>query len=335
LVNFEILLSIVQRELYLPIRALRFFMALKRIIILLFLGLPLSVFAQLKDNNLDRYFEDHHEIGVTVGIANYFGDLQTKMIPNYGYQPMVGLVYKYFMNPHVGLRFGAEYTSLTAADSLSDIPVHKARNLSFATNLFEIHGALEVNFWPVDVLRCRVTPYIYGGIAGFYFNPYALDNAGDKVFLRPLSTEGEGLPMYPDRSVYSQVNVAFPFGTGMKFFIGQQLFVTAELGVRYTNTDYLDDVSKSYVNLDTLAAYKGQLAKEMSYRGNVITTTDPNDPNNHLYHYPMPNYGFQRGDTKSNDWYWFANITVTYYFKAFGNPRQYLLTRCPSWLKHW
>ncbi len=78
---------------------------------------------------------------MTVGVANYYGDLQPKFFASYGYQPMVGIVYKYFMSPHVGLRFGATYTNLSAADSLSDLPNNRARNLSFATHLFELHGS--------------------------------------------------------------------------------------------------------------------------------------------------------------------------------------------------
>ena len=281
---------------------------MKRILLSLALFLPFCLHAQ-----------EHQEIGLTTGVANYYGDLQPKLFPSYGYKPMVGIIYKYFMSPHVGLRFGATYTNLTAADSLSDIPVDKARNLSFATHLFELHGALEINFLPIEVNRMKATPYIFGGISVFYFDPYADDSAGNKVYLRPLSTEGEGLPMYPDRKEYSLVNVAFPFGGGFKFFIGKTIMLTTELGFRYTNTDYLDDVSKSYVNLDTLAAYKGALARAMSYRGNTVPGWDHNNPN----------YGFQRGDSKSNDWYWYGNITVTIYFQMFKNAGEYIKTKCP------
>ena len=286
---------------------------MKRILLSLALILPLCLPAQ-----------EHHEIGLTVGVANYYGDLQPKLFPSYGYRPMVGIIYKYFMSPHVGLRFGASYTDLTAADSLSNIPANIARNLSFATHLFEVHGAIEVNLLPVDVMRRKVSPYIFGGISVFYFDPYAIDPEGDKVYLRPLSTEGEGLPMYPDRKEYSLVNVAFPFGAGVKFFIGKTLMLTTEVGFRYTNTDYLDDVSKSYVNLDTLQAYKGKIARQMAYRGNTVVGWNGDNPN----------YGFQRGDPTSNDWYWFGNITLTVYFRAFGNPKEYLKTKCPGFFRN-
>ncbi len=283
---------------------------MKRILLSLALFLPFCLQAQ----------QEHHEIGLTVGVSNYCGDLQPKLFPSSGYNPMGGIVYKYFMSPHVGLRAGASYTNLTGADSLSNIPVNVARNLSFTTHLFEFHGALELNFFPIEILKKKATPYLFGGVSVFYFNPFADNNNGDKVFLRPLSTEGEGLPMYPDRKQYSLVNVAFPFGGGFKFFIGKTIMLTSEIGFRYTNTDYLDDVSKSYVNLDTLFKYKGAQSKQMSFRGNTVVGWNGQNPN----------YGFQRGDSKSNDWFWYANITATVYFRAFGNPREYLKTKCPQ-----
>ncbi len=282
---------------------------MKRLLLSIALFLPFCLQAQ-----------EHHEIGVMAGVSNYYGDLQSKFFGSYGYHPVGGIVYKYFMNPRVGIRVGASYTSLSAADSNSTIQVNRLRNLSFATHLFELHTALELNLLPIEILKNKATPYIFGGISAFYFNPYTEDANGNKVFLRALSTEGQGLPMYPDRKQYSLINMAFPFGGGMKFFIGQKLMLTGELGLRYTNTDYLDDVSKSYVNLDTLQAYKGIVARNLSYRGNTVPGWDHNNPN----------YGFQRGDSKSNDWFWFCNITATVYFRAFGNPREYLKTKCPG-----
>ncbi len=265
--------------------------------------------------------QNHHEIGLSVGVANYYGDLQNHLFPSYGYKPMVGIIYKYFMSPRVGLRLGASYASVTAADSLSDVPTNKARNLSFATNIFEMHGGLEINFLPVDIDRMKVSPYIFGGVALFYFDPYAEDIHNNKTYLRPLSTEGEGMAIYPDRKPYKLIQAAFPVGGGLKFLIGKTLMLTTELGFRYTATDYLDDVSKSYVNLDSLNGSKGKLAVQMSYRGNQV----PGSDNNY-----RPNYGYQRGDSNANDWYWFGNITVAIYFRAFGNYGHCKECRCPG-----
>ncbi|MBS1588548.1 MAG: hypothetical protein JST52_02930, partial [Bacteroidetes bacterium] len=119
---------------------------MKRILGCLLMLLPLFVSAQ-----------SHHEIGLFAGVSNYHGDLQDKWFPSYGYKPNMGIVYKYFMHPRVGVRFGANYTRLTAADSLSDIPAKRARNLRFETGLFEVHGGLEVNLFAVDIDRAKIS----------------------------------------------------------------------------------------------------------------------------------------------------------------------------------
>lgn len=266
------------------------------------------------------YAQRHHEIGLMGGVSNYYGDLQDeKLFPDYNYHPVGGILYKYFVSPRLGVRFGAAYTRLGAADSLSQVSIKRARNLDFSTDLVEFHAGAEFNFLPVDVDRMKVSPYIFGGVALFYSNPYTQDLNGDKVFLRAMSTEGQGLPQYPDRKEYNLVNVAFPFGGGLKFFVGKTLMITTELGFRYCATDYLDDVSKSYVNLDTLAAMRGKLAADLSYRGDEISTWDGK----------YPDYRYQRGDSKNYDWYWFGGINIAVYFDAFGNLRDYWQTHCP------
>jgi hypothetical protein len=286
--------------------------ALKRILFSLALLIPFCVQAQR-----------HHEIGIFAGVSNYHGDLQSKWYPDYGYKPNVGIIYKYFMHPRVGLRFGANYTRLTAADSLSDIPIHKARNLRFETGLFEVHGGLEINLLAVDIDRAKVSPYVFGGVAVFYYNPYTDGMHGEKVYLRPLSTEGQGIPVYPDRKQYSLVNVAFPIGGGFKFLIGKALMINTEIGFRYTATDYLDDVSKSYVNDQTLFDYRSQQSVDLAWRQDEVPGVNPESLN-------YPDYKFQRGDSKANDWYWFGGISVSVYLNAFSNVADYWQTKCPG-----
>ncbi len=56
--------------------------------------------------------------------------------------------------------------------------------------------------------------YVFGGVALFHFDPYVMDS-GEKVFLKPLSTEGQGLAEYPDRKAYSLTQFTLPFGAGV------------------------------------------------------------------------------------------------------------------------
>ncbi|HRP88980.1 MAG TPA: DUF6089 family protein [Edaphocola sp.] len=263
----------------------------------------------------------HHEIGINVGVSTFYGDLQPNMIPedNKLMRPSFGVIYKYFPSAHWGLRFGANYINLMGADSLSLNKTYQKRNLNFRNNVAEIYGAFEFNFLPVGPENFKFTPFVFAGIGAFYSNPFTIDSLGKKQYLRELSTEGQGLSMYPDRKVYPVINASFPIGAGFKFFIGKTVMMTAEVAARYTSTDYIDDVSKSYVNLDTLAAYKGVRSEYFSYRGKEYYNWDGN----------KPNYGFQRGDFKGNDWFWTVGLTATVYFDAFGNPVRYIQNRCP------
>jgi len=311
--------SFINRVLNRPVYRLAFVLlntkirTLKRLLLSCLVALPLFASAQ-----------KHHEIGVWGGVSNYYGDLQTKWIPTGSvnsrtYRPSAGIIYKYFVNPSVGFRFGASYITVTGADSLSEVAANKLRNLSFTNNMIEMYGAVELNLLPIDMEKFHFTPFVFAGIGAFYGSPFAMDDANKKIKLRDMSTEGQGLPQYPDRKVYPLVNAMFPFGGGIKCFVGNTLMISAEVGLRYTTTDYMDDVSRSYVSMDTLLAYKGQKAVDMSYRGNVQQNWDGN----------YPNYKFQRGDYKRNDWYWTAGLSVTIYFDAFGNVKKYIQTTCP------
>ena len=100
---------------------------------------------------------------------------------------------------------------------------------------------------------CRVnpdfnfTPYITLGVSAFNYDPYAyLD--GQKYFLRPLGTEGQGSTLIPDRKPYSTMAFAIPFGVGVKYSLNDRMNMGFEVVHRFTNTDYLDDVSKTYVD---------------------------------------------------------------------------------------
>jgi hypothetical protein len=116
------------------------------------------------------------------------------------------------------------------------------------------------------------------------------------------------------------VNVAVPMGVGAKVLIGQKVLVSGEIGFRYTATDYIDDVSKSYVNMDTLFKYKGKQSVDLSYRTDELKNWDKNYPNDN----------FTRGDKMKRDWYWFGGINVAIYFDAFGKKERSTKTRCPK-----
>jgi hypothetical protein len=130
----------------------------------------------------------------------------------------------------------------------------------------------------------------------YNFNPKAEMN-GKWEELRPLETEGQGSGLKSAPKPYSLLGVSIPFGLGFKFHAMGRLGVSIEWGMRKTYTDYLDDVSTTYVNPSILFANNG--LKSALFADRSITPGSS-----------MVNR--QRGNPTTNDWYSFAGVTLTY-----------------------
>jgi len=279
-------------------------------ILLLFLAIPFISMAQ-----------DWH-LGAFLGISNYSGDLVEKRVDLRYTRPALGILLRKDFNRYVSLRGAITYGTATGADSTNASPALKARNLSFRSRIIEFALIGELNLLDID--EKGFTPYVFAGIAGFGFDPMAKDKSGNWVRLRRLGTEGQGLPQYPDRLPYDLFTVSIPFGAGVKFLLNDRWTLGVEVGFRPTTTDYLDDVSKTYVDKNTLLAYRGQASVDMAYRGDEVSgKLTPGT-------YPVD--GTIRGSDKHKDWYGFSGFTLTYRLGNNGNPwGKVKATRCPRW----
>ncbi len=252
-------------------------------------------------------------IGIFGGASAYSGDLTSKAFPRKVTNGAIGITYNYELSDLLMLRSGFTYSIVGGADRYNEKPTLALRNLSFETRIFELSTIGE--YYLLNLNYSRYSPYVFAGVALFKFNSYAYTVNGQKVFLKPLSTEGQGLSGYPDRKPYSLTQLAIPFGGGVKFVITEKLRVGAEIGLRKLFTDYLDDISTNYVAPADLLAAKGQLSVDMSYRGDEI------DGASSAY----PGKADKSGNPKSKDYYYFAGLHVTYRL-APGRKNQ---TGCP------
>jgi hypothetical protein len=256
--------------------------------VILFLFITSSVLAQ------------RVHLGVFGGLSAYNGDLTDKIYPKKVTNGAIGITINYEIADQFMLRGGFTYSIVGGADRFSKDTGLIKRNLAFETRIHEF--SLVGEYYLFNLNERKYSPYAFAGLAVFHFDPYAFDANHNKVFLKPLSTEGEGLPGYPDRKPYGLTQFAIPFGGGIKFAITENLRIGIELGMRKLFTDYLDDVSKNYIDPNDLLAAKGQLAVDMSYRGDEITGGDPNYPGKIV----------QRGNPKSKDFYYFTGVHITY-----------------------
>jgi hypothetical protein len=237
-------------------------------------------------------------VGVAAGLANYNGDLLDKLYPKKLTNGHIGLSVHYEISEQLLLRGTYTFARVDGSDAISDKDILRLRNLRFESAISEFFVGAEYHLF--NLYDKRYTPYAFLGLALFHFDPYTLDSTGRKYFLKPLSTEGQGI--YPDKKEYSLLQPAIPFGGGVKFAITENLRIGVEFGFRKLFTDYLDDVSTSYPDMNDLLAAKGQTAVDLSYRADELPGGDPNFPTKQT----------QRGSAAQKDIYYFTGINITF-----------------------
>jgi hypothetical protein len=161
----------------------------------------------------------------------------------------------------IGARLELTCGKITAYDSI--LKDHQAgryrRNLHFRSIIMEL--ALLAEFHPLNWLAyassregSRFSPYLLAGVGVFTFNPQAQIN-GNWIFLNALHTEGQGFTEYPNRKPYKLTQCNIPAGIGLKYEISSLLNMRIEVIHRILFTDYLDDVSTSYISSESFYRY--------------------------------------------------------------------------------
>jgi uncharacterized protein DUF6089 len=270
---------------------------MKRILFIVIALLPIGLVAQ------------SYEAGLMFGGSAYQGDISPDAVnlSTGKIHPSLGLFFRYNANKYLTAKVNFSYGTVSGDDAAANDEGRKARNLSFQSNIYEfgITGELNLFGFEPGCEQNRYSPYLFGGIAVFHFNPETNYN-GELVELQPLGTEGQGIDGFDQP--YKLTQFAIPMGVGMKYAVSERLNIGAEIGFRKTFTDYLDDVSGTYVAYSELLRENGELSAALGdRRGELIE--DGND-------IPVViETGTQiRGNPAETDWYAIAGITISYTF---------------------
>lgn len=273
----------------------------------------------------DSYYETPvlFEVGASIGAMNCLTDIGgnkgigakfTKDL-NIGRTEFTGGAYLSIMYKYtVGLRLEFNYGQVSAYDSvLSDVPktdIARARynrNLSFRSTISEVAAVAE--FHPLFAFidwnaregePPRWSPYVLGGISYFSFNPQAKIN-GRWVDLQPLSTEGQGFAEYPDRKPYKLNALGIPIGAGVKYELSPTFNLRLEFMYRASNTDYLDDVSTTYIDKSLYSNY---------FNGNKLVNAVLLSDRQRGEYIPQTLPGKKRGNIKDKDNFFSANLKI-------------------------
>jgi hypothetical protein len=251
------------------------------------------------------------EFGIGVGAAHYFGDLNYRPQVNRP-KPAATLFFRKNFGNYIAFRIGASFAQVGYSDIYNKEEFYRRRNLSFNSNIWELALQGDFNFYrfmPGEP-EFRFTPYVTIGAGIFNYDPYAFLN-DEKHFLRPLGTEGQGDSSYPDRKPYSSMAISVPFGVGFKYSINERINLGFEVVHRFTNTDYLDDVSKTYVDPAIFppnpdgSPSPALLLSDRSYETGA----------------PIGAKGVQRGNSKQRDQFATAVFYVSFNLQSYKCPK--------------
>ncbi len=176
-----------------------------------------------------------HEIGAFLGGSNYIGDVgKTNYVdPN---EAAFGLLYKWNKSPRHSYRFSYTQSTISGNDLDSEVPGRVERGYRFKNDIKEFSSGLEFNFFDFnlhEVLKRKVTPYVYSGVSYFIY---------DELFVVNGETKED----------YTAAAFAIPMVVGVKGNVLENFILGFEIGARYTFTDNLDGSSPKNDNLAPL-----------------------------------------------------------------------------------
>lgn len=231
-------------------------------------------------------FEKHSDISFGIGTSNYYGDIAPfnrpiqSTLQNIRWNASFNFT-RHF-SPHLSGRVGFTWARIAGDDNkfegVAGLDQLYMRNAHFRNDIKELAVTGIYSFIPENRSfrsRDKIIPYAFAGIAVFHHNPEAKvptdytgseASPGEWVSLQPLSTEGQGINGYPDQT-YNLINVSIPFGIGVRYKLNRTWDLGFEAGVRYTFSDYLDDVGGYYADPQDLLQVSA-LSASMGHREN-------------------------------------------------------------------
>lgn len=252
------------------------------------------------------------ELGGFFGISTYLGDLQQPQIELLEINQAKGLFMRYNLSGILAVKSSFIWGKISGNDAnYTNIYPISQRNLSFQSDLYEASLQLEAvvmrfgdrKNYRSKSLSKRGSPkefvslmYIFTGVSGFHFNPKARYQ-NEWIELQPLGTEGQGMEGCADK--YNRLQLSIPAGFGFRINCTDWSSFGFELGIRKTFTDYLDDVSTTYPDLNALQD-NNPMAAALSFRTPELTGEPMTVPE-----------GTLRGNDKIKDFYLFGGLSFS------------------------
>lgn len=233
------------------------------------------------------------------GLSYYDGDLRSDRFSQFRFRPNLSVGLSYRLGEYLSLRGEVGAYRLAGSDEGGKNP---QRNLSFRTDNPEGYLALSANLLPYTDFP-TYNAYIFGGMGLTRLNPKAEMN-GRYYSLPRLSTEGVA---------YARMVPIVPVGVGVTRALTEHLNVGLEIRYTYVVSDYLDDVSTVYPEINAIDSFAAIFSDRSPELG-----LPPNAP------------GVQRGNPGNRDSYYFIQARVEYALNNSRKAARRKMLRCPK-----
>ena len=237
------------------------------------------------------------EVGGSVGLSYYMGDVNPKMPfvdSNLGW----GVLVRYYEGTRWAFRFAYSNLQLNGSDKASGYRTE--RGLLFNTKVNDVAAIAEFNFldYFTGSKRSGLSPYLFGGISVFVFDPKAED--GTRLCTTLTDVDYDGTIPDNESAKYTTTAISVPFGLGLKYSLGQKIGIAVEWRWDYTLTDWIDDCHAYYPLYNSTDEY----AQYADPTGFVADENGNNTDKKYV----------QRGNKDDNDWFGYLNFSLTYKF---------------------
>jgi hypothetical protein len=275
-----------------------------------------GVSAQYSNFNSQRNWSlNKKEVLFAGGASQFLGDLGGKDQVGTDYRltdldwPATSFAFmfgfRYRFHPYWSTTTCLNLARVKGSDAFTNEQFRRNRNLSFKAPIYELSQRLECIILANEKVGKRYNipglkglkdhndqMYLFSGVGVAAFVPKAKYN-GKYYKLRPLKTEGQGLP--GGIEPYKPVTLTIPFGVGARIGISRMWRLGIEATYVKTFTDYIDDVSGVYFNPNQLYSQVSPISAALANR------TDDG-----IIGYEA---GQQRGDIQK-DAYFYLNVVL-------------------------
>lgn len=261
-----------------------------------------SSFAQLpRHKKMKKKFRPTNfinSINITgqIGLSSYYGDL----CDNFDcmrFRPNIQAGIQYRISESIALRSEFSVFRLYGSDEGG---VYEKRNLSFRSDNWELNAVAIYDLYhhyKMYIKRHLFSPYGFVGIGVLGYSPKAKYD-GEWYKLRPLLTESGKVG-----GTYGKMAFSVPYGGGVRYKLSPHTTLSFEIGYRWTFTDYLDDVSTTYPNVNALSGVEKALTDRSAEGGYTIAKNGIVE-------------GRVRGNPDRNDGYFMFGIKVEHVLKV-------------------